>query len=384
MSTRRRLLFAVSAVLIALIGLEACSRLAEPWLAPARSIPLPAPHAPGADPREFRPRFEQEQAQVREGVALIADDRSGWALPPSSSATTGGPARIEQMGRMAIRINTLGIRGPEVAERAPGEVRLLSLGDSSIFGVMVAERCVFSSVAAADMQRALLSAGRAAPVVPFIGGVPGYDSAQSLQMLRRIGPVLKPDWVIVGNIWSDVFRRDDAQRRQAQEQIAEPMRGLASWRVLRSLLSPWLLSRKVRWIDGIADVGALDDEGIPPRMPLQAYMDNLRAMDAEARTWGGRTAWLILPAPMDFDARPPPETVIVYREAMRRVAEEVGAPVIAGPEVFTAHGGLGYFEDHVHPSQAGHTLLGHAAARALLQASGADPEPDIPWEAPCE
>lgn len=377
MTLPRRLLFSLAAVLIALAGIEAAARLTEPWIAPSRAIPLPAPHAPGADPAAFRPRFEQEQAAVRARVQLVRDDRSGWALPP----TTGGPARIEDMGRMSIRINTLGIRGPEVPPPEQGEIRLLSLGDSSIFGVMVAERCVLHEQAAADMARAGIGAVRA-----FNGGVPGYDSAQSLQMLRRIGPEIRPAWVIIGNLWSDVFRRDDLQRGRQAERIAAPMRALAAWRVGTALLSPWLEGRKVGWIDGAKDVGSLDDGGVPPRMPLADYLRNLRDIAALARDLGARPAFLVLPAPMDFDAVPPPETVRAYRDGMRAVAQELGAPLVDGPAIFLEHGGIGWFEDHVHPSQAGHTLLGHALARALLAADPAtqDLAAAVPWDAQCE
>jgi lysophospholipase L1-like esterase len=69
---------------------------------------------------------------------------------------------------------------------------------------------------------------------------------------------------------------------------------------------------------------------------------------------------------MDLDLGLPPETVLEYRQALRLVGAEAGATVIDGPAYFQSNGAtIGHFLDQVHPSDAGHALLGAAVAEAL-------------------
>lgn len=218
----------------------------------------------------------------------------------------------------------------------------------------------FSSVAAEDLQKS-----KGVPVTPFIGGVPGYDSGQALQTLRRVGESLKPGWVVIGSLWSDVFRNDDARRFANQQALRGPFRSLATWRILRWWLAPWLSSQKVKWVDSKVDIGTLDDEGHPPRTLLPQYLSHLRAMVSTARSLGAEPVFLVLPAPMDFDKVAPPETVMTYRAAMRSVAAEAQAPLLDGPALFLEKASPKDFLDQVHPSRSGHALLGHALATLL-------------------
>ena len=82
-------------------------------------------------------------------------------------------------------------------------------------------------------------------------------------------------------------------------------------------------------------------------------------------TYGIQPVFLVLPAPMDFDTVPPPETVIAYRAAMATVAREAGAPLLDGPSLFKKEGSMNDFIDQVHPSRSGHARLGHALADLL-------------------
>ena len=354
-SLSRRLMFSAITVTGCLLLLEGGFRLGETSLIPARSIPLPAPRAPGvADAQAFGQQLKEARQAAGIAVALVEDERAGWALAPST---------VRKEGNIYVRINALGLRGPEVTAKAPGELRLLSVGDSSIFGIEVEEKYVFSTIAADDMAAALHT-----KVLPFIGGVPGYDSTQSLQNLQRVGAQVQPDWVIIGCLWSDVFRNDDNNQMRYRREVVGPMRYFATWRVLRWWLAPWLLSERVRWVDTPTDIGSSDGEGLPPRTPLPTYIKNLQALGAEARRLGGKPAYLMLPAPMDFDRVPPPASVQAWRAAMARVAAEQGAPLLDGPALFKSEGGMSDFVDHVHPSKEGHILLGHALGKLLLAA----------------
>jgi lysophospholipase L1-like esterase len=293
-----------------------------------------------------------------ERIPLAEDPDLGWALQPG--------ARFQGAG-ITVRINNRGERGPDLPPRAPGEQRLLAVGDSSIFGDGVEESEVFLSLAARILEQAW---GVEVSAVNL--GVPGYDSSQSARLLEREGPREEPTWVVVGNLWSDVYRADrapGAADARSLLPLRPGLRRLASYRLLRRLLEPALIRHQVGWAASDADIG---EEGAT-RTSLRAYMANLRAMAATTERLGGRVAYLVLPAPTDLDVLPPPATIQAFRAAMRRVAAERHAPVLDGPALFSeAENGLGLFKDHVHPNARGHLLLGVGLAD-LLKDEGPGP-----------
>jgi lysophospholipase L1-like esterase len=342
MSASRRFLYALLATLLGCAAIEALARVVEPWVTPpAATLPTPAP---GPVPAAFETRMRADRSRMQV-LPMVASEREGWALAPHE---------VRQEGSITIRVNSLGLRGPELGPPARDEVRILTVGDSSIFGLGVPEVYVFSTVAAAK-----LAATWARPVTPVIGGIPGYDSGQSRSQLEVIGPQVAPRWVVIANLWSDLYRVDpDHPLRSA----VEPARALATWRVLRIGLAPWLLTRKVGWAERRESIG---DEGTT-RVSLADYVANLEAMVATTRSSGARPVFLVLPAPLDIDPAPVPETVAAFRLAMTRVAQRAGAPVLDGPALFRAHHvGLGYWNDQVHPSAEGHAVLGEGLAALL-------------------
>jgi len=97
-------------------------------------------------------------------------------------------------------VNRFGLRGPEIAaEKAPGEVRILCLGDSCTYG----SGTQVSETWPARLQVHLAALLPSAKVTVLNGGVPGYNSAHGVHALRRY-LFLKPDLVI----WS--FTANDA------------------------------------------------------------------------------------------------------------------------------------------------------------------------------
>ncbi|MDP2317394.1 MAG: GDSL-type esterase/lipase family protein [Pseudomonadota bacterium] len=351
LSPGRKLLYAslVTAALFALV--EGVAWRVEPGLVPPeRTLPLPRPGQAGA--------FLDQAARVRDtlgGLPMVHDDATGWGLPAD---------RIVMSGSVPCRINTLGLRGPDLAPRPPAEERILTLGDSTIFGDGVPESQVFSSVAAAR-----LTTRWGVPVRGVIGGVPGHDSTQSLARLRDKGAGIEPTWVLVGNLWSDVYKDNGFERPSTSGAVARvkgPLAAFATYRVARTLLAPYLLRQKVGWIASMeGDVGGKDPDG-RSRVLLRDYVTNLRALAAEAEKLGARPAFLALPAPVDFDPAGPPDDVREYREAMRTVAAELGGPYVDAPAWFLAHGGtIGHFADQVHPNIHGHLLIGEAVAATL-------------------
>jgi len=344
-------------VILALVVLELAARAVE-WRTGVgqHGVPPPVP-LDHDDNRTFGDRMMGVRQRAGHDIVMVDDEERGWALPK-------GVKKQEHMDG-STRVNSMGLRGPEVTPRGAGEQRLFTLGDSSIFGAGMSLKEVLSSVAAAELGRRL-----GAPVSAVIGAIPGYDSGQSLATLRKFGAKVQPTWVVIGNLWSDLYHGDPAKiRLKRRALIRGPLGKLALYRELRRRL-PGLEPIKVRWMVTNDDLGD-PSKGRPTRISLEKYGENLEAMVLEAKKLGARALFLILPAPMDFsDDISEQPTVERFRAAMRKAAAKHSAPLVDGPAAFKAAGaGLPWFIDNVHPSREGHQLLGEAVADAIARAS---------------
>lgn len=348
----------VVAVLLALFVMEGVAHVVEFLWAPAERIyPLPAPNADQKASQALDGAIAA--GGLRQSLQMIEDEQRGWKLQPSTVLCT---ARDVQ-----VRINGMGLRGPEIGPHRPGEIRIMTVGDSSIFGYGVPEAAVFSEVAAEELR------GQWSPPVAAVNGaIPGYDTEQSLKSLRTYGATIAPAWVVIGNIWSDLYRPDPRAwlTGEARKQ-GHKLQWLATYRVMARLLAPLTRPTKVRWIASREDIGPSDGSG---RVELARYAQNLEDMATYTESLGARPAFLMLPAPLDFDPAPVPEQVLEFRDAMRQVAHRHDAPLVDGPAVFRdREAGVSEFMDQVHPAVSGHALLGQALAEAL---AAVGPPPD--------
>jgi lysophospholipase L1-like esterase len=353
----RRILFALIAALGTLLLLEAGAWMWErTHPLPLRTIPIPAPARLANEDlsRTFADRLEVERLRLGHGTPMVEDEERGWAMPPSS---------VVWKGDVPCRINSMGMRGPELAPKESGERRLFSLGDSSVFGHGVLEADVFTVVAAQALAEA--TGGK---VSWAIGAVPGHDSGQALNTLEAYAGQVAPDWVLVATIWSDIYAKPGASPSNAPyPRVRGPLRRFALYRMARRALAPWLSSRKVRWIDSSEDIGT-DPDGSGSRVPLKEYIQNLDRMALGIKRIGAQPIFMALPAPMDFDALPPPEIVGHYRAALALVAERHGGLFVDGPAILAESGaGIGWFLDEVHPSAEGHRLLGQGLAHVIAE-----------------
>jgi hypothetical protein len=350
---KKKLLFSLLMLCVVLALLETTGRILEATLLPwQRSLPTAAPEKGG---KKWFLATTGREGDKLQGVQMVADPERGWMLPPGS---------ILHAERYEIRTNSLGLRGEEIPPKEPEEIRLLTLGDSSVYGDSVSEGRIFSSVAQQKLQEAWKK-----PVRAIVGAVPGHDSAQSLALLKNPGESLKPDWVIIGNFWSDVYRGDqsaDPDDEKGYYDAKSVLRRSAAYRVLWQLLGPYLAQKQVRYLASKDDVGTLQGPA-GTRTPLNSYLENMRAMVKLAHSYGARVVVLRLAAPMDLDSVPPPDTVLRFREVQALVAEESDGMLVDGPKLFRERGAtVGFFADHVHPNALGHALLGAGLADVML------------------
>jgi lysophospholipase L1-like esterase len=339
-------LFASVAALLGLGALELGALGIEAVWPKEPLRPLPAPGEADCMP-DCMPGVAQLPAQptgLPRGIPMTPHGRRAWALPPNTEM-------VETHVR--VRVNQMALRGPDLGPKPAEEVRLMTLGDSSVFGFGVEEDAVFGAVAA---QR--LSALWEQTTVSVNGGTPGYTSVQSLHTLQDVGAQVQPDLVVIATIWSDLFQTDDPVERAGGQRHP-----LALYRVGTRVLAPFLSAPTVGWTEG--EVGAVAP-GRTARVGIDRYQQTLDTLVREIRGLGAEPVVMVLPAPVDLDQEPLPALISAYREAMKSVAKTHDLVLVDGPAVFRRSGaGNAYFFDQVHPSAEGHALLGEALAEAL-------------------
>lgn len=283
-----------------------------------------------------------------------------------------------------VNINSLGLRGPEpIIPKPDGVRRLLSTGDSTIYGFKVRDGSVFIEIAAESLG---------SKVEGWNAAIPGYSSYQSLNMLEMRALRLEPDVLVIGNIWSDnnfdTFVDRDLLEiyGEFESGSTQRMRGLLE----RSALFRWMdyrirlgqdavltereersLARKVGWT-----VGGQDNSSGKRRVAANDYTDNLNALIDTAHANQAEAIFVLLPHPFDLvdDGKEAPAWSL-YRQIMHDVAESRGVPLVNMVEVFQSSGlgrealffdeGEPGIQDDLHPTELGHRLMGEALAAAL-------------------
>lgn len=351
---RRRLAFAAVAVVGGLLLLEGAGRVVEvAWPEPERNAPTPAPEMGGGDGGDFTHHEQPLESLDDLGIRMVGDPTTGWQLQETGVPPPGGrPLVSTRLG--------------EVRSSDGDEIRLVGLGDSGPYGYGVQPEETYLEVAARSLEGSWGS-----PVTAVNAAVPGHDSGQSLALLELIAGAVQPDWVVCASLWSDVYHPTGlhADLVDSTRLLAGPLDHSALFRLMHRALRPHILPVKIGWVASRDDIGA-DPTGDYCRVPLTRYRENLEQIALLASSMDARTAFVLLPAPMDLDPVPPPETVRAYREAMRQVAEVSGSPLLDGPALLREEpGASAAFLDSVHPSATGHAMLGRELA-GILAAEG--------------
>lgn len=135
----------------------------------------------------------------------------GWSLEPGARGRYRGPRPFPVEFDSEVVINSLGLRGPELAARPPGGLRVVLLGDSFVAGFEVEQDQTFAA------QLGLLLAGRLGrPVEVVNAAVRGYGTDQSLLWYREHGRALRPDLVVA------VFSANDFEDNVTLHRVRRP------------------------------------------------------------------------------------------------------------------------------------------------------------------
>ncbi len=117
-------------------------------------------------------------------MEVRANPLRGWEMIPSSEHFTYFHK---------VRINNLGLRGPDLAAKAPGETRVLALGDSMIYGQGVADDQTLPN----QLELALRAHDPTRNWRVINGGLRGYSTAHELGLLQELFSRIEPDVVIL-------------------------------------------------------------------------------------------------------------------------------------------------------------------------------------------
>lgn len=268
-------------------------------------------------------------------VLYRSDVFAGYVPAPSQATRRSGGL---------LRINSLGMRGPEVsASPAPGTLRILLVGDSTLYGGSYVSN---DELYARQLEAALNGAGLGRRVEVAALGVNGWGPFHQLGWLRSRG-TLGAEIVVACIPLGDIHRRLHGLEAMPFMTDRHPPR-LALEEVLFHLTWRWRASR----LDDISGDGS--------RAQAEAGLAAYRELAAFAREAGAREVrFALLPRQGGDD----PEWLARLREAVEPVSDGFDYPA----ELFAGRSEL--YHDVAHLSVEGHAAYAEHLARLLLETS---------------
>ncbi len=276
----------------------------------------------------------------------IADDELYYVHAPGSTANYRG---------FDVRINSLGMRGPEIGDAEFGETRVLFLGDSVTFGWGVRQEDSF-----AETVQPRLSERLGGPVIALNSGVGSYNTENEWAFLNRYGAELAPDAVALVYVINDIY--------STPEEPFDPLAGERVAEMAPPEVLTWLLGKS--WTYRLvvhfgrhsqADVAARTQLADTPGW--RESVDALRRINDWCR---GRDIPFVVYL---YRTTPNPLSEMLW-PALRDTGNEIGFPVIDVLPWFEGQDLRAVTNSIVdsHPNAAGHAILADGIAETISAA----------------
>ncbi|HPQ68340.1 MAG TPA: GDSL-type esterase/lipase family protein [bacterium] len=140
-----------------------------------------------------------EVGKLPDGVVV---SEATWARSSLRLGWTGKPGWDGTLYGSHVSLNRQGFRSDELAERSDNTLRILFLGDSRTFGVVLERENTFPALAQVELS-SLVGERK---VEAFNAGIPGYSSYQGLRLAEKLLPELRPDVAVFAFGFNDLRR----------------------------------------------------------------------------------------------------------------------------------------------------------------------------------
>jgi lysophospholipase L1-like esterase len=141
----------------------------------------------------------EPQKEVLPVVRVKPAPDTGWVMLPFDEHHT-----YEKF----VKLNSLGFREPEVSPKSKNEYRILTIGDSHVYGQGLADNELMTTV----LERKLAQSAPPCSYTVINMGIRAYSTNNELALLRNFGLPLDPDHVIVFFFINDFNQVDIAGR----------------------------------------------------------------------------------------------------------------------------------------------------------------------------
>ena len=270
------------------------------------------------------------------GRPVLYDNRLAYGFRPLPDQD------LRRIGNSRVRVNALGLRGPDVTPTRPaGTTRLLFLGDSVTYGgSYVDDEAVLSSVAAAELRGAGFSA-----VEALNAGVNAWGPANILGLIETTGGFDSNVWVVIAV--DDDFRREKTRIGEVPYFNIAPRTALEEVLVLGAyqLLTSYKLPKP-----------AADDREL-----AETNLGRYRSIAEAGRQRGASVLFVWHPDANGLHGGPQRN-----REALLNMAADKSVAALDLAEAYGAADGIIYV-DGLHLNPEGHRLAGQAIGRELVR-----------------
>jgi len=298
--------------------------------------------------------FEKESFEETIGVFRPrATSRVSW--PPELAYTA--------------RINSLGLRGPEVALKpSEGVFRVLCLGDSTTFGFYVEE----AETLPQRLQGSLLEGG-SAPVEVINGGCGGWSIASQARFFSERGSKLEPQLVVLtfcGNDLADLnrpppYESHKAELGQGPGSVRRALYQTACYELILRGKIAWKRYRQKAAGEEPHPLSSVSVSGEEGERLWAAYSKHLESLRDELRRTGTPLVVSYLPDAWRLQEK----LEEVDDQMLGSLCQRLGIPYVSGYSKFKAQKveDLYHAPLDAHPSAEGNRVLAEVTAAFLIE-----------------